>query len=127
MRVFKSAPFARWARWARKAGLPDASLCRAVNEMSEGLIDADSGGGVVKKRVSWPGRGKSGAARTLVATRKRGRCWGFIFGLEKNERSNFDEDEVMAAQHLAKDLLTRTDAELDVLVSRLILMVICHG
>ena len=70
--------------------------------------------------------GKSGAARTLVATRKRGR-WGFIFGLEKNERSNFDEDEVMAAQHLAKDMLTRTDAELDVVVSRLILMGICHG
>ena len=123
MRVFRTTPF---ARWARKAGLPDASLCRAVNEMSEELIDADSGGGIVKKRVSLPGRGKSGAARTLVASRKRGR-WGFIFGLEKNERSNFDEDEVMAAQHLAKDLLTRTDAELDVLVSRLILMVICHG
>jgi len=52
----------------RKTDLTNAALSNAVSEMDEGLIDADLGGGVVKKRVALPGRGKRGSARTLVAT-----------------------------------------------------------
>jgi len=37
--------------------------------MRRGLIDADLGGHLVKKRVPLPGRGKSGGARTIVAFR----------------------------------------------------------
>ncbi len=69
----------------RKTELSDPVLCAAVEEMERGLIDADLGGGVVKKRVALPGRGKSGGARTLVATNK-GNRWFFVFGFEKNER-----------------------------------------
>jgi hypothetical protein len=36
--------------------------------MAAGLIDADLGGGVLKKRVGLAGRGKRGGVRTLVAT-----------------------------------------------------------
>ena len=64
-RVFKTRTF---ARWSRKAGLADAALRAAVVEMAAGLIDADLGGRVYKKRVRLPGRGKSGGARTLIAT-----------------------------------------------------------
>ena len=35
----------------RKTELNDQALCEAVVEMARGLIDADLGGGVVKKRV----------------------------------------------------------------------------
>jgi hypothetical protein len=52
----------------RKAGLTDQTLYRAVAEMAEGLVDADLGGNVVKKRVALPGQGKRGGARTIVAT-----------------------------------------------------------
>ena len=38
--------------------------------MVNGLVDADFGGGVVKKHVALPGRGKRGGARTLVAIDK---------------------------------------------------------
>jgi hypothetical protein len=62
----------------RKAGLTDQALCQAVSEMSQGLIDADLGGNVVKKRVPLPGRGKRGGARTIVAT-NRGDRWFFLF------------------------------------------------
>ena len=79
-RVFKTRHF---ARWTRKSGLSDRALCQAVDEMIAGLIDADLGGGLVKKRVGLPGRGKRGGARTLVATNKRSR-WFFVFGFEKN-------------------------------------------
>lgn len=55
-RVFKTRFF---TRWMRKTELSDAALCRAFVEMAQGLIDADLGGGLVKKRVALPGRGKN--------------------------------------------------------------------
>jgi hypothetical protein len=60
-RVFKTRHF---SRWMRKTELTDSVLCAAVTEMVQGLIDADLGGGVVKKRIALAGRGKSGGART---------------------------------------------------------------
>ena len=83
-RVFKTRHF---SRWTRKTELTDKALCRAVEEMVQGLIDADLGGGLVKKRVGLAGRGKSGGARTLIATNKASR-WFFVFGFEKNDRAN---------------------------------------
>jgi hypothetical protein len=46
-RVFKTRYF---SRWMRKTELSDPALCTAVVEMARGLIDADLGGGVLKKR-----------------------------------------------------------------------------
>lgn len=69
-RVFKTRHF---SRWLRKTELTDKALCLAVAEMVQGLIDADLGAGVVKKRIALPGRGKSGGARTLLATNKGSR------------------------------------------------------
>ena len=46
----------------RKTELTDEALFDAVSEMAQGLIDANLGGGVVKKRVGLPGRGKRGGA-----------------------------------------------------------------
>lgn len=94
-------------RWARREGLADASLCAAVREMMNGLIDADLGGGLFKKRVPRPGQGKSGGFRTLVATNK-GERWVFVFGFPKNERSNIDKDEAEALKKLAAHLLCLT-------------------
>jgi hypothetical protein len=120
-RVFKTRHF---ARWMRKTELTDALLCRAVAEMATGLIDADLGGGVVKKRIALPGRGKSGGARTLVAT-NRGNRWFFVFGFEKNERANIDDAELNALQEIAGDLLKLTGAELDRAVTEETLLEIC--
>jgi hypothetical protein len=50
--------------------------------MDQGLIDAESGGGVVKKRIGLAGRGKRGGARTRIATNK-GNRWFFVYGFEK--------------------------------------------
>ena len=108
----------------RKTELSDPALCAAVSEMERGLIDADLGGGVVKKRVALPGRGKSGGARTLVATNKENR-WFFVFGFEKNERPNVTAKELEALQKIAADLLRLTPADLDVLVESGELQEIC--
>lgn len=103
----------RWFdRWARKQGLSADSLCAAVREMAAGLVDADLGGGLVKKRVARPGQGKSGGFRTLVAT-NRGDRWVFVFGFPKNKRSNIDKDEEEALKKLAAHLLSMTADALD--------------
>jgi hypothetical protein len=87
-------------RWANEQGLTDQSLCQAVKEMSTGLIDADLGGGLYKKRVARTGQGKSGGFRTLVAT-NRGDRWIFVFGFAKNERDNINKKEKDALKKLA--------------------------
>jgi len=109
----------------RKTELRDAALCKAVTEMSQGLIDADLGGGVVKKRVPLPGRGKSGSTRTLVATNKGSR-WFFVFGFEKNDRDNIQDDELEALQALAGDLLALSGPQLDAQVENGALQEICR-
>jgi hypothetical protein len=122
-RVFKTRHF---GRWMRKTKLTDSALCSAVAEMAQGLIDADLGGGVVKKRVGLAGRGKRGGARTLVATNK-GNRWFFVFGFEKNDRANIGADELEALQDLAHDLLARTGPQLDLAVNKQTLEEICHA
>ena len=121
-RVFKTRLF---SRWARKAGLIDDAFCVAVAEMANGLIDADLGGGVVKKRVALAGRGKSGGSRTLVATNRADR-WFFVFGFEKNERANINDKELEALQATASDLLKLSSDELDDAVAQEILQEICN-
>lgn len=109
----------------RKTALTDRVLCEAVAEMEKGLIDADLGGGVVKKRIALPGRGKSGGSRTLVATNKGDR-WFFLFGFEKNERSNVTDAELEGLREIAKQLLVRTLNELNEAVRDESLQEICH-
>lgn len=121
-RVFKTRHF---SRWMRKTELTDRTLCDAVAEMAQGLIDADLGGGIVKKRIGLAGRGKRGGARTLIATNK-GNRWFFVFGFEKNELSNIADDELEALKDIAKLLLDRTGGQLGEAVEEGSLQEICH-
>jgi len=110
----------------RKTKLTDRALCAAVAEMARGLIDGDLGGGVVKKRIALPGRGKRGGARTLVAT-NRGNRWFFVFGFEKNERANVSAEELGAIQRIAADLLALSFPALNALTVSGALQEICHN
>jgi hypothetical protein len=109
----------------RNIDLTDRALCRAVVEMGNGLIDADLGGGVVKKRVVLPGRGKSGGVRTLLATNKADR-WFFVFGFAKNVRDNISNNELEALRTIAEDLLKLSSTVLDTNVANGSLQEICH-
>jgi hypothetical protein len=92
-------------RWANEQGLTDQNLCQAIKEMSAGLIDADLGSGLYKKRVARTGKGKSGGFRTLIAT-NRGDRWIFVFGFAKNERDNINKKEKDAFKKLANYYLS---------------------
>src|SRR5688572_10538707 len=96
----------------RRTDLVDEALCMAVVEMEAGLIDANLGAGLVKKRVASSGRGKRGGARLIVATNKRDR-WFFVFGFEKNEQDNITAADLNGLRNYAADLLKLSSQELD--------------
>src|SRR5260221_877224 len=98
MRVLKTKTF---ARWTRKEGVADAALRAAVEQMRAGLVDANLGAGLVKKRIARPGRGKSGGWRTVLATNLRDR-WGFLYGFAKNERGNVDDAQLPGFKRLSR-------------------------
>jgi hypothetical protein len=124
MKIYKNRTF---DRWAQKEGLNNLSLCNAVNEIAAGLYDADLGGGLFKKRIAKPGKGKSGGFRTIIATNNKDR-WFFIFGFSKNERSNIDKDEEEALKMLSKQLLAYTPDELEQAKnSNALIEVICNA
>lgn len=108
MRTFKTKWF---QRWAAKEGLDDEVLRRTVAEMMAGLIDADLGGHVLKKRVALPGHGKRGGLRTLVAFKAGDKVF-FMYGYAKNERDNVSRDELKALRLLATELLSYGPAQL---------------
>ena len=84
MAIYKTRQF---ARFARKAGINDEDLWRAISQAEQGLIDADLGGGVVKLRVARTGEGKSGGSRSIVLFRLR-KLAVYVYGFEKKDRGN---------------------------------------
>ena len=121
-RVFMTRHF---SRWLSKTELSLEGLCKAIEEMEQGLVDANLGSGIMKKRVALPGRGKRGSARTLVATNNLNR-WFFLFGFEKNERDNISAKELAALKAVAADLLRLGVARLEAAVAAKTLEEICH-
>lgn len=99
--ILKRKDFARWQAGEK---LPDAALCEAVREMEKGLIDADLGGYLYKKRVARTGGGKSGGYRTLLSARIGAR-YVFLHGFPKSATANITQDEKKALQYAGKVFL----------------------
>jgi hypothetical protein len=93
--------------------------------MVAGLIDADLGGGVFKKRIPMPGRGKRGGARTIIGS-NRGTRWFFLFGFEKNERATIEQRELAILQKTIEALLEMEPKLLEHSVVEGELLEICH-
>jgi len=101
-----------FARFARKAGLADASLTKAAAEVAAGEFDADLGGHVYKQRVARVGGGKSGGFRTIILFKVGGHSF-FAHGFAKNEKANVTAKELKALKKLAEVLLTMSEADID--------------
>ena len=106
--VYKSKPF---ARFARKAHISDADLWNAARLANQGVIDADLGGGVIKQRIARAREGKSGGSRTIIFFRKNDRAV-YVHGFEKKDRANIRPDELVAFRKFAEVYLGCTNAEL---------------
>ena len=107
MRIFATKSFVR-----RKDRLDDATLRLAVREIEAGLVDANLGGELIKKRISGKGKGKRGGYRTIVAVRYGDRAF-FLYSFAKSARGNITARELAALKHLASALMGYTDGDLD--------------
>lgn len=112
MRIFL---IKRFARWAKKEGIDKSALQKATAEIEKGLIDADLGGGVYKKRVPVVGKGKRGGARTLVAYQAGNKCF-FVVGFMKSQKENIGKDELVALKEFAKELFGYNEFKLSRLI-----------
>lgn len=114
MQIFKAKAF---NKWAVKEGLSDEALKLAVYEMERGLVDADLGGHVFKKRVSLAGRGKRGGVRTLLAYQVGAKAF-FVYGFVKNAKANIKESELKGLKAYAAILLQYSDRALQIAVTK---------
>ena len=114
MRIFKVKVF---ARFARREGISDDNLIKAVDEAEKGLIDADLGGGLIKQRVARPGGGKSGGYRALLAFRSE-RMSVFLHGFAKSDLANIDDDELKTARMIAQSWLMADSDDLDAAMAK---------
>lgn len=108
MRVFKTKWF---ARYAKRAGIDDNTLCEAVRRAECGLVDADLGGSIIKQRISKGGQGRSKGHRTLIAYRCH-KMAVFLYGFAKNERDNIDNDELASLKEIAAGLFKMNEKEI---------------
>ena len=95
MRVFQTKVF---RRWVRKEKIDEDELLEAVREIEDGLVDADLGGHLLKKRIPRQGAGKSGGFRTILAYQEAERTI-FLYGFAKNEKENIDKKDLQFPDH----------------------------
>ena len=121
-RVFKTKTFSRWA----KGLLTDVQLCKAANEIAQGLYEAELGAGLCKKRIAIFGQGKRGATRTLVAKESAHGIF-FLVGRQKSDPgSDFSDAQVDAAKIIGAVLQKSSAEKIDDLVADGVLKEICH-
>ena len=94
----------QFAKWAAKQNIPATELAAAISEMQEGGFEANLGGHLYKKRIRFPGQGKSGSGRTIICYKRDDRAI-FIHGFAKNEKSNLSKKELHALKEFSKILL----------------------
>jgi hypothetical protein len=111
VRVFKYKWF---AKFAEKAGITDDDLREAVKEIEAGLVEANYGGNVYKKRIARKGAGKSGGYRTILFF-KQGDKLFFMYAFPKSQRSDISEKEERYFKDDAKRYFAYTDEKLAIL------------
>lgn len=104
-----------FAKWASKQNLAESDLSKALDEVQEGIVEANLGGYLYKKRIRFQGQGKSGSGRTIICYKKNDKSI-FIHGFSKNEKSNLSAKELVALKEFAKILLDLSDSDLEIAI-----------
>lgn len=104
-----------FSKWASKQKLSEVELLTAINEVQDGVFEANLGGNVYKKRIRFQGQGKSGSGRTILCYRKGTRII-FIHGFAKKEKSNLSKKELEAFKELSKILLSFDEAQISIAI-----------
>jgi hypothetical protein len=105
-----------FSKWANKQNILSEELSKALTEVKDGNFEANLGGHIFKKRIRFPGKGKSGSGRTIICYQREGRAI-FIHGFAKNEKSNLTPKELNAFKELAKILLSLSQEALNIAIN----------
>jgi hypothetical protein len=108
MQIFKTRDF---ARWAKKMKLSNSKLVSVITEMEQGLIDAELGKHLYKKRIALQNAGKRGGVRTIIAYKDQDKSY-FIYGFSKNEKENISPAEKEAFRKYANLLINMNSKQL---------------
>ena len=104
-----------FSKWATKQNIPYGELVEAIQEIENGNFEANLGGHILKKRIRFQGKGKSGSGRTIVCYKKEDRVI-FLHGFAKNEKSNLTLKELNGLKELAKILLGLSPEQLSIAI-----------
>ena len=85
--------------------------------MAHGLVDADLGSGLFKKRIARFGSGKRGGFRVIVA-KKPGGPWFFVDGFAKGAVANLDPQALESCKLSARLLSAMSGVQRDEAVLR---------
>lgn len=100
----------------KKDRLSDMDLIAACDEIQRGLVDAELGGALYKKRVAIEGKGKSGGYRTIIGA-VIGEKYFFLYAFAKNKRANITKKEQIALRELAQVFISFSQVELENLIA----------
>lgn len=114
MKIYK---FKSFSKWMTHENIDDESLKQAAREIEAGLVEANLGSGLFKKRLSSNGRGKRGGFRVLLAYKTDERII-FMFGFAKNERENINDQQLIVLKRLSKEYLSLAENGIAELVSK---------
>jgi hypothetical protein len=101
----------QFSKWASKQSIRVRELRTALAELKGGSFEAALGGHLYKKRVRFPGMGKSGSGRTIICYKKGGRAI-FIHGFAKNEKDNLSTKELMVLKEFSKILVSLSEEQI---------------
>ncbi len=102
----------QFAKWAAKQKILEDEISLTLKEIQAGSFEANLGGHIYKKRIRFPGQGKSSSGRTIICYKKDDRAI-LIHGFAKNEKTNLSKRELQAFKEFAKILPGLSRKEID--------------
>ncbi|MCC5844924.1 MAG: type II toxin-antitoxin system RelE/ParE family toxin [Verrucomicrobia bacterium] len=101
----------QFGKWVSNQSMDTSQLKTALEEVRQGICEANLGGHLYKKRIPFKGHGKRGSGRTIVCFKKE-QIAIFIHGFAKNETDNLSPKELKAFKALAKILTELTPGQI---------------
>lgn len=114
MRIFKYKTF---EKWAKKQSMSNDDLKKAIAEIQKGLIDANLGGNVYKKRIGLHDKGKRSSHRTIILMKIQDKAI-FAHGFAKGEKGNITKNELEGFKVMAKAFLSLNDDQINILIGK---------
>ena len=86
LRIFLGKAF---IKFVRKERMSTRRLWQVFEDLHNGNIDVDYGGGVIKQRIARSAEGKSGGYRAVIYYRKGDKTF-FMHGFSKKDKENLE-------------------------------------